>query len=108
MRSVEVYRKSKEIEDFLRKNLNLKSGSRSDQNLKDCYQIIVWYEEGRVRIPLSEFKKHFGRLLKYFEKIIDKEASPANWILVEQIKSRIPYMEDSEDILYLYEQVKEL
>ena len=85
MSSVETYKKSMEIEFFLRNNLNLKPGSRTDRNLKDYYQSIVWYEEGKMRMPLSQFRKHFERLLKHFEKVIDKKTNSTNRMRAQQI-----------------------
>lgn len=108
--SLEAYKKSMEIESFLRRVLKVKVGTRAQNDLKGCYESIVHYDEGNGLITPSQHKKQVQRLLKYFEKAMDVLAKKnvAKQMLVDQLKMRMQYMHNASDIWYLYDKMRNL
>lgn len=105
--SRENYMRSMEIENFLRRVLNPKS-TRVVHDLKDFYQSIVFYEEGYVKISKSQHEKHFARLLRYFDKAMDKLITAQNCTYVKELQREMDQMTSSEDIWWLFGEVKKL
>ena len=103
---METYKKSMEIEIFLRRVLKVKPGGRDERTLKDYYQSLVFYEEGHEYITPSQHQKRVKRLLRYFEKAIDKLAKKDPRVL--QLKPRIELIESTAGILDLYSLLKEM
>jgi hypothetical protein len=108
--STESYSDSMVIESFLRTTLKVKPGSRTDQFLHNTYHSIVLWEEGYGAIPPSEYKKLIQRLVRHFDKAIDKlsKKHPRLAMNAHRIKERMPYMESSADVLELYQTVQQL
>jgi len=107
--SVETYKKSMEIEFFLRNTLKPKPGSSTDRSLKDYYQSIVRYEGGTSHFMTpSQYKKHFERFVNLFDKAIAKLTNASNKVQAERIRNTLRFIQDSQDILVLFEQVKGL
>lgn len=108
--SNESYSDSMVIESFLRAVLKVKSGSRTDHFLHNAYHSIVLWEEGFGVISKGENKKQVQRLVKYFDKAIDKLSKKHTRLAMNahEIKERLPYMESSADVLELYQTVQRL
>lgn len=98
------------IEFYLRKVLNVKPGTRADVRLQGFFQGIVLYEQGYGAVSPSAHKKSYKSYLKYFERAIDKlsKKHPKLAANSDYLKERIEYMTSSDDMLWLYEEMKKL
>lgn len=108
--SIETYKRSMEIESFLKRVLKVKPGTRVHNDLKGLYQGIEFHDSGNGLITPSQNKKEFLRLLNYFEKAMDVllKGDNSNYALINKLKSRMKNMTNSNDIWYLYQQIKSL
>ncbi|WP_417591298.1 hypothetical protein [Owenweeksia hongkongensis] len=106
--SAETYRRSNEIENFLRYTLNPKRGSEQDNKLKGAFEGIVHYENGGSLLNRSQIKREFDWLRKKFATALEKLANPTYSDQVENLNCLIQTAEDSEDIWNIFNQMKEL
>lgn len=104
----DVYAKSMEMEFFLKGILNVKPDSKIDQDLKEFYRSVVFYEDGYVKITPAAHAKRYRRYLDYFERAMDKLAkkNPGATLVVAELREEMPHMSTAADMLYLYERLK--
>ncbi|GAA5031365.1 hypothetical protein GCM10011506_20950 [Marivirga lumbricoides] len=106
----DYYKESGEIEAFLIGLLNPKLGSKTYKDLKGAYQSIKLNEEGSGFLKPAQQRKEVEKLLKYFGKAIDLliKRNPEMKSRGENLKSQLHQMTSSNDIWYLYEQVRKM
>ncbi len=104
--SVENYRKCTQVEAFLIRVLN--PAPKTRRKLKGYYESLVYYEEGKMKMYPSQYRKHYQSFLKLFERAIDKLTTAKNQMQAERIKRSLPYLESSDDVWNLYQQVEKL
>lgn len=104
----EDYKKSFEIEMFLKGILNVQPDSKVDYDLKDLYRTVQYYERGLAKVSPSVHKKTYGRYMSYFGKAMDKliKKYPSEAFKINQLKSGLDEMETAADMLWLYEQLR--
>ena len=98
------------IEYYLKRVLNIKLGTRADARLHGFYQGIVLYEQGYGAVSPSVHRKSYQSYLKYFERAINKLSKKHSNLAAKSdyLKQKMQYMTSSEDMLWLYTQMKEL
>lgn len=109
MSNVETYLQNEEIASFLKKELNVKYGSRDDNALKGLYESLVFYENGHTYMHgPAKHKARVKRLLKYFDKAIDKLSKKNRRVALNAayLKERINYIDTSRGVLSLYYDIK--
>lgn len=106
--STEEYKKSLEIEMFLKEILKVQPDSKVEYNLKDLYRTVKFYEQGLTKVSPSVHKKTYARYMSYFGKAMDKliKKNPSQASKISELKARLPEMETAADMLWLYEQLR--
>lgn len=111
MSNVESYKRSFEIEHFLKRTLKIKEGTSSSGSLHGFYEGLVFYENGGMSwVTPGEHKKRVKRMIKFFERSIDKLSKKHPNLAAQSLtlKEDMSFMQRADDIWELYQRIQQL